>query len=91
MTSPTTELAAFAAGLRFSDIPVAVIGRTEELLVDWFDSTVAGYGARPVESITRFALAMGPQTGAWEMQTAVSALWGVAGWARVGRLWEAAI
>ena len=67
MTSPTAELAAFAAGLRFPDIPAPVIRKTEELLVDWFSSTVAGYGARPVESITRFALAMGPQTGASEV------------------------
>ena len=67
MTSPTAELAAFAAGLRFPDIPAPVIRKTEELLVDWFSSTVAGYGARPVESITRFALAMGPQSGASEV------------------------
>ena len=67
MTSPTAELAAFAAGLRFPDIPASVIRKTEELLVDWFASTVAGHGARPVESITRFALAMGPQTGASEV------------------------
>jgi len=67
MTSPTAELAAFAAGLRFPDIPAPVIRKTEELLVDWFSSTVAGYGARPVESITRFALAMGSQSGASEV------------------------
>ncbi len=67
MTSPTAELAAFAAGLRFSDIPAAVIHKTEDLLVDWFASTVAGCGARPVESITRFALAMGSQSGASEV------------------------
>jgi 2-methylcitrate dehydratase PrpD len=67
MNSPTAELAAFAAGLRFSDIPASVIGKSEELLVDWFGSTVAGHGARPVESITRFALAMGPQAGASEV------------------------
>ena len=67
MNSPTAELAAFAAGLRFSDIPAPVVRKAEELLVDWFGSTVAGYGARPVESITRFALAMGPQTGASEV------------------------
>ena len=67
MTSPTAELAAFAAGLRFPDIPASVIRKTEELLVDWFASTVAGHGARPVESITRFALAMGSQTGASEV------------------------
>jgi 2-methylcitrate dehydratase PrpD len=67
MTSPTAELAAFAASLRFSDVPAPVIRKAEDLLVDWFGSTVGGYGARPVEGITRFALAMGPQTGASEV------------------------
>ena len=67
MTSPTAELAAFAASLRFPDIPAPVIRKAEELLVDWFASTVAGHGARPVEGITRFVLAMGPQTGASEV------------------------
>ena len=67
MTSPTAELAAFAASLRFPDIPAPVVRKAEELLVDWFASTVAGHGARPVEGITRFALAMGPQTGASEV------------------------
>ncbi|MEI6734594.1 MAG: MmgE/PrpD family protein [Comamonadaceae bacterium] len=67
MKSPTAELAGFAAGLRFSDIPATVIHKTEDLLVDWFGSTVAGHGARPVESITRFALAMGPQSGGSEV------------------------
>ena len=67
MTSPTAELAAFAASLRFSDVPAPAIRKAEDLLVDWFGSTVGGYGARPVEGITRFALAMGPQTGASEV------------------------
>ncbi|HAL37942.1 MAG TPA: 2-methylcitrate dehydratase, partial [Polaromonas sp.] len=52
---------AFAAGLRFDAIPEPVVRRTEDLLVDWFASAVAGHGSRPVESITRFAQAMGPQ------------------------------
>ena len=61
MTSPTAQLAAFAAKLRFDAIPTSVVRKTEDLLVDWFGSAVAGHGSRPVESITRFALAMGPQ------------------------------
>ena len=61
MNSPTAELASFAAGLRFEDIPAPVLRRAEDLLVDWFGSTVAGHGSRPVASITRFAQAMGPQ------------------------------
>ncbi|MFC5521979.1 MmgE/PrpD family protein [Polaromonas jejuensis] len=59
MNSPTAELAAFAAGLRFDAIPEPVVRRAEDLLVDWFGSAVAGHGTRPVESITRFAQAMG--------------------------------
>jgi 2-methylcitrate dehydratase PrpD len=61
MTSATAQLAAFAAQLRFDAIPESVVRKTEDLLVDWFGSAVAGHGSRPVESITRFALAMGPQ------------------------------
>ena len=67
MNSATTQLAAFAAQLRFDAIPAPVVRKAEDLLVDWFGSVVAGYGSRPVESITRFALTMGPQTGASEV------------------------
>ena len=59
---PTAQLAAFAAGLRFDAIPESAVRKTEDLLVDWFGSALAGKGARPVESIARFAAAMGPQT-----------------------------
>jgi 2-methylcitrate dehydratase PrpD len=67
MTSATTQLAAFAADLRFDAIPESVLRKTEDLLVDWFGSAVAGHGARPVEVITHFALSMGPQTGPSEV------------------------
>ena len=66
-TSLTAQLAAFAAGLRFDAIPTPVIRKTEDLLVDWFGSAIAGKGARPVESITRFAASMGPSVGASEV------------------------
>ena len=67
-TSPATaRLADFAAGLRFEDIPDAVVRRAEDLLVDWFGSVLAGQGARPVQSIARFALAMGPVDGPSEV------------------------
>ena len=59
---PTAQLAAFAAGLTFDAIPESVVRKTEDLLVDWFGSALAGKGARPVESIARFAEAMGAQT-----------------------------
>ena len=65
--TPTAELAAFAANLRFDALPEPVVRRTEDLLVDWFGSAVGGHGTRPVASITRFAQAMGPQTGPSEV------------------------
>ena len=65
--SRTAELAAFAAGLRHAHIPPAVLRKTEDLLVDWFGSAVAGHNARPVQSIARFAVAMGPSTGPCEV------------------------
>ncbi len=67
MTSATARLAAFAAELRFEDIPEPVVCKTEDLLVDWFGSAVAGHGSRPVETIKRFAQAMGPATGPSEV------------------------
>jgi 2-methylcitrate dehydratase PrpD len=64
-TAPTAtaQLAAFAADLRFDAIPMPVVRKTEDLLVDWFGSAMAGKGARPVETITRFAASMGPTGG----------------------------
>ena len=64
MPSHTAQLAAFAATLRFEDIPAPVVRKIEDLLVDWFGSAVAGHGTRPVETITRFAQAMDPSSGA---------------------------
>lgn len=67
MNSPTAQLAAFAAGLRFEAIPSPVIRKTEDLLVDWFGSALAGKGSRPVETIARFAGSMGPLDGPSEV------------------------
>ncbi len=64
---PTATLARFASELRFDDIPAAVVRRAEDLLLDWIGSALAGKGARPVESIERFALQMGPVGGASEV------------------------
>jgi len=66
-TSRTAQLAAFAAALRFEDIPAPVVRKIEDLLVDWFGSAVAGHGTRPVQSLTRFARAMGPAEGPCEV------------------------
>ena len=60
---PTAALAHFAATLRFDDIPAPVLRRAEDLFLDWLASALAGKGARPVESITRFMQSMGPTNG----------------------------
>lgn len=60
-------LAAFAANLRWDDVPAEVQRKAEDLWVDWFGSVLAGQNARPVQSITRFALSQGPATGDCEV------------------------
>ena len=60
-------LARFAATLCWEDIPQEVQRRAEDLWVDWFGSVMAGQGARPVQSITRFALSQGPAQGPSEI------------------------
>jgi 2-methylcitrate dehydratase PrpD len=60
---PEKTLAHFAATLRFEDIPPAVLRRTEDLLLDWLGSALAGKGVRPVEIVARFAARMGPVGG----------------------------
>ena len=61
------QLAHFAALLRFGDIPEPVLRRAEDLMLDWVASTLAGKGARPVETIARFMEAMGPTDGPSEI------------------------
>ena len=64
---PTRALAQFAATLAWADVPAPVQRRTEDLLLDWIASALAGKGARPVESIARFMQSMGPTDGPSEM------------------------
>ncbi len=64
---PSQTLAAFAANLKFQDIPADVVRRAENLFVDWVGSALAGKGARPVASIERICTAMGPGQGAAEI------------------------
>jgi 2-methylcitrate dehydratase PrpD len=64
---PEQALAEFAAGLRIQAIPASVLRRTEELLLDWLGSALAGKGARPVEAIARFFESMGPPDGPSEI------------------------
>ncbi|MEZ5605466.1 MAG: MmgE/PrpD family protein, partial [Burkholderiaceae bacterium] len=64
---PSRTLAEFAATLTCESIPAPVVRRAEDLFLDWFASALAGKGARPVESIARFAEAMGPADGPSEI------------------------
>jgi 2-methylcitrate dehydratase PrpD len=52
---PSRTLAAFAATLDFHAIPAPVVERTVNLYVDWLGSALGGKGARPVDTIARFA------------------------------------
>ena len=63
----SAALAAFAANLQAKDIPADVLRKTEDLLVDWFGSAVAGKGARAVETLTQFVMDMGPSNGSSEI------------------------
>ncbi len=63
----TATLASFAASLTFDAIPVRVSDRAVNLYVDWLGSAMAGKGARPVESIARFARMAGPSDGPAEV------------------------
>jgi 2-methylcitrate dehydratase PrpD len=64
---PESSLADFAAALQLADIPADVQRRAEDLFLDWFGSALAGKGARPVQAITRFCSAMGPDHGPCEV------------------------
>src|SRR6188474_1120196 len=66
-THPGQILATFAATLRLQKIPSTVLDRGEDLLLDWIGSALAGKGARPVETIARFAESMGPADGPSEV------------------------
>jgi len=60
---PGAQLAAFAAGLRFEDVPTPVLRRAEDLMLDWLASALAGARARPAAAVQRLAQAMGPASG----------------------------
>lgn len=64
---PGRRLAAFAASLDAADIPAPVLRRAEDLFLDGLGSILAGKGARPVETIARFAESQGPSDGPSEV------------------------
>ena len=65
--SLSRQLAKFASELTFDAIPEPVVRRTEDLMVDWIASAIAGKTSRAVQSITRFARSMGSPTGPSEV------------------------
>ncbi|MCW5605171.1 MAG: MmgE/PrpD family protein [Burkholderiales bacterium] len=65
--APTRTLSGFLSSIRYESLPEPVVARTEELFLDWFASALAGKGARPVETIAKFAAAMGPRDGGSEV------------------------
>ena len=64
---PANTLAQFAANVTLAAIPAPVLRRAEDLLLDWLACALAGKGARPVETIARFAERMGPAGGPSEI------------------------
>lgn len=66
-SAPTRTLCEFLAAIRYEQLPQAVVARTEDLFLDWLASALAGKGARPVQTLEKFAVAMGPATGGSEV------------------------
>jgi 2-methylcitrate dehydratase PrpD len=61
--SHTQALAGFLAELTYEQIPGVVLGRTEDLFLDWIGSALASQGARPIPLFERYAERMGPREG----------------------------
>jgi 2-methylcitrate dehydratase PrpD len=66
-TRATEHLASFLAGVRFEQIPPAVIDRAKDFFLDWVASALAGRSARPVQILEGFAKMMGPDDGPAEI------------------------
>jgi 2-methylcitrate dehydratase PrpD len=67
--SATQALCEFLASIRYGQLPLEVVARTEDLFLDWLASALAGRGARPVVALEQFAASMGPLTGPCEVLT----------------------
>ncbi|WP_273825919.1 MmgE/PrpD family protein [Pseudomonas asplenii] len=61
--SHTQALAEFLAGLRYEQVPEAVLARSEELFLDWLGSALASQGAHPIPLFEAYARRMGPAHG----------------------------
>jgi len=66
---PGRALSIFVSTLTFESVPELVIRRTEDLLLDWLGSALAGRDARPTRVFARFAATMGPNEGPSELVT----------------------
>lgn len=64
---PSAELAAFASTLRYEQIPGDVLQRCKALLLDSLGNSLAGARSRPVLSMEKFAISMGPGGGPSEV------------------------
>ncbi|MGP2494183.1 MmgE/PrpD family protein [Mesorhizobium sp. PUT5] len=65
----SADLAAFAANLRFEDIPAEVVDRCVNFFVDWAGSALSGAGQRAIAALESFAGRMGPASGPAEILT----------------------
>ena len=63
MSQHTQALTEFLAGLRYEQLPDAVISRTEDLFLDWLGSALASQGSHPIPLFERYAKKMGPASG----------------------------
>lgn len=59
----THALAEFLAGLRYEDLPAAVVEYTEELFLDWLGSALASHNRHPIPLFQRYTRRMGPASG----------------------------
>ena len=63
MSQHTQALTGFLADLNYTQLPEAVISRTEDLFLDWLGSALASQGAHPIPLFERYAAMMGPASG----------------------------
>jgi 2-methylcitrate dehydratase PrpD len=63
MSEHTQQLTAFLADLKYTDVPDAVLARTEDLFLDWLGSALASQGSHPIPLFERYAQKMGPASG----------------------------
>lgn len=69
MGDATDALLQFVVQLSFDSLPRAVVERTEDLLLDWLGSVLAGRKARPTKVMEAWAHQMGPSGGRAECLT----------------------